>query len=66
MRFVNREDAATRLAGRLAHYRGQRPLVLGVPRGARVLARVVRRPACSRHDGALMPANAAGYWLRSS
>jgi len=29
MRFKNREDAAIQLAGRLAAYRGQHPLVLG-------------------------------------
>lgn len=33
-RFKNREEAAALLACRLAGYRGQRPLVLGVPRGA--------------------------------
>ena len=41
MRFENREDAALLLAGRLAHYRGQRPLVLGVPRGAVPMARII-------------------------
>ncbi|GAB4355023.1 MAG: phosphoribosyltransferase family protein [Immundisolibacter sp.] len=32
--FKDREDAARRLAKRLAHLRGQRPLILAVPRGA--------------------------------
>jgi predicted phosphoribosyltransferase len=41
MRFKNREDAATRLADRLAAYRGQYPLVLGVPRGAVPMARII-------------------------
>lgn len=41
MRFRNRQEAAARLADRLAHYRGQRPLVLGVPRGAVPMARTV-------------------------
>lgn len=41
MVFRNREDAATQLAKRLAVYRGQRPLVLGVPRGAVPMARVI-------------------------
>jgi predicted phosphoribosyltransferase len=41
MRFKNREEAATLLADRLAAYRGQRPLVLGVPRGAVPMARVI-------------------------
>jgi predicted phosphoribosyltransferase len=41
MRFKNRQEAATLLADRLAAYRGQRPLVLGIPRGAVPMARVI-------------------------
>lgn len=41
MHFRDREDAARQLAGKLAHYHGQRPLVLGVPRGAVPMARVI-------------------------
>lgn len=41
MRFRNREEAAARLADRLSAYRGQRPLVLGVPRGAVPMARII-------------------------
>lgn len=41
MRFQNREEAATLLADRLAAYRGERPLVLGVPRGAVPMARII-------------------------
>ena len=41
MRFKNREEAATLLADRLAGYRGQHPLVLGVPRGAVPMARII-------------------------
>ena len=41
MRFRNREEAAWLLAERLAAYRGRRPLVLGVPRGAVPMARIV-------------------------
>lgn len=41
MRFRNREEAAARLAERLSAYRGQRPLVLGVPRGAVPMARII-------------------------
>jgi predicted phosphoribosyltransferase len=41
MRFRNREQAAALLADRLAAYRGQNPLVLGVPRGAVPMARVI-------------------------
>ncbi len=41
MRFKNRDEAATQLAGRLAAYKGQNPLVLGVPRGAVPMARII-------------------------
>jgi predicted phosphoribosyltransferase len=41
MRFKNREDAAKQLAGRLAAYKGQNPLILGVPRGAVPMARTI-------------------------
>lgn len=41
MVFENRSDAADRLAERLAHYRGQHPVVLAIPRGAVPMARVV-------------------------
>lgn len=41
MRFKNREEAARQLVERLAPYRSQHPLVLGVPRGAVPMARVI-------------------------
>jgi len=41
MRFKNREEAAKQLAGRLAAYKGQKPLILGVPRGAVPMARII-------------------------
>jgi len=41
MRFRNREHAARQLADRLVAYQGQRPLVLGVPRGAVPMARII-------------------------
>jgi putative phosphoribosyl transferase len=41
VRFRNREEAASLLAERLHRYRGQRPLVLGIPRGGMPMARVV-------------------------
>jgi predicted phosphoribosyltransferase len=41
MRFRTREEAAARLADRLAEYRGRHPVVLGVPRGAVPMARVI-------------------------
>lgn len=49
MRFRNREDAATQLADRLSAYRGQQPLVLGIPRGGMPMAAVV----ADRLDGDL-------------
>lgn len=41
MRFTSREQVAAMLAERLAAYRGQHPLVLGVPRGAVPMAGLV-------------------------
>ncbi|BCS32574.1 phosphoribosyltransferase [Luteitalea sp. TBR-22] len=41
MHFLNRSEAAHLLATRLFPYRGQHPLVLGVPRGAVPMARVL-------------------------
>jgi predicted phosphoribosyltransferase len=41
MRFRDRADAAVQLAARLATYKGQNPLVLGVPRGAVPMARII-------------------------
>jgi predicted phosphoribosyltransferase len=41
MHFKNREDAANQLAGRLIAYKDQKPLILGVPRGAVPMARAI-------------------------
>ena len=41
MQFKNREEAARLLADRLTAYRGMHPLVLGVPRGAVPMARII-------------------------
>ncbi len=41
MLFANRTDAAERLATAHAHYRGDDPLILGIPRGAVPMARVI-------------------------
>jgi putative phosphoribosyl transferase len=41
VRFKNREHAATLLAARLASYKTQHPLVLGVPRGGVPMARII-------------------------
>jgi predicted phosphoribosyltransferase len=41
MRFRNREHAAQLLAERLIAYRGQHPLVLGIPRGAVPMAKII-------------------------
>jgi predicted phosphoribosyltransferase len=41
MRFKNRDEAAKQLAGRLGAYKGQNPLILGVPRGAVPMARTI-------------------------
>ena len=47
MHFRDRDDAARQLADKLAHYRGQRPLVLGVPRGAVPMAAIIAEAAFS-------------------
>jgi predicted phosphoribosyltransferase len=39
--FDDRNDAARKLAARLEHYKGQHPLVLGIPRGAVPMACLV-------------------------
>lgn len=41
MLFRDRAEAARLLAERLARYRGQRPLVLGIPRGAVPMAAII-------------------------
>lgn len=41
MRFENREAAARLLAGKLAKYRGQHPLILAIPRGAVPMGRIL-------------------------
>lgn len=41
MYFKNREEVAALLAARLAPYKGQHALVLGVPRGAVPMARII-------------------------
>ncbi|MGE3510645.1 MAG: phosphoribosyltransferase family protein, partial [Vicinamibacterales bacterium] len=41
MRFSDRDEAARLLAARLDRYRSERPLVLGVPRGAVPMARII-------------------------
>ena len=39
--FADRHDAALKLAANLAKYKGQNPLVLGIPRGAVPMARTI-------------------------
>lgn len=41
MQFRNREEAAQLLSERLEHYRGQHPLILGIPRGGVPMARII-------------------------
>ena len=41
MTFADRHDAAERLAERLAYLRGERPLVLAIPRGAVPMGRII-------------------------
>jgi len=39
--FVDRDDAATQLAGQLMVYQGKNPLVLAIPRGAVPMAKII-------------------------
>ena len=41
--FLDRKEAATRLAGKLKAYRGLNPLVLAIPRGAVPMAQIIAR-----------------------
>jgi predicted phosphoribosyltransferase len=41
MLFENREEAAEILADRLSKYRGHNPLILGIPRGAVPMAKII-------------------------
>ncbi|MCL5980598.1 phosphoribosyltransferase [Acidithiobacillus sulfuriphilus] len=41
MSFANREEAALQLARRLAPYRGKKPLILAIPRGAVPMGRII-------------------------
>ena len=41
MRFKDREHAARLLVQKLAKYQGQKPLVLGIPRGAVPMAKII-------------------------
>ena len=41
MLFLDRKDAATKLAEQLSRYRGQHPLVLAIPRGAVPMAKII-------------------------
>lgn len=43
MLFLNRDDAAHKLAARLQHYQGQNPLVLAIPRGAVPMAKTIAK-----------------------
>lgn len=43
MRYRDRTDAATQLAARLARFRGSRPLVLAIPRGAVSMGAIVAK-----------------------
>jgi len=52
--FENRADAAEKLAIALERYRGDNPLVLGIPRGAVPMARVIAERLCGESDVVLV------------
>jgi predicted phosphoribosyltransferase len=52
--FESREQAADLIALRLSQYRGRSPLVLGIPRGGVVMARIIARELEGETDVALV------------
>ena len=52
--FADRQEAAIRLAAELGKYRGLNPLVLGLPRGAVPMARVIAGKLAGEMDVALV------------
>ncbi|HEY5995181.1 MAG TPA: phosphoribosyltransferase family protein [Gallionellaceae bacterium] len=54
MRFLNRDDAADKLAEKLQTYRGQNPLVLAIPRGAVPMARILAEKLAGEVDVVLV------------
>jgi putative phosphoribosyl transferase len=52
--FDDRHDAAIRLSAELGKYRGLNPLVLGIPRGAVPMARVIAEKLAGEVDVALV------------
>jgi len=52
--FADRHEAASRLATELGKYRGLNPLVLGIPRGAVPMARVIAGKLAGEVDVALV------------
>jgi len=54
MYFKNRAAAAVGLAERLMHYRGEHPLVVGVPRGGVPMARIVADALAAELDVVLV------------
>lgn len=54
MPFTDRQEAAGLLAERLAPYRGKDPLVLGIPRGGVIMARIIADALGGQVDVALV------------
>jgi putative phosphoribosyl transferase len=52
--FENRRDAALKLVDRLARYKGKNPLVLGIPRGAVPMARLIAEQLSGEVDVVLV------------
>jgi predicted phosphoribosyltransferase len=59
--FASRFEAAQLLAKRLEHYRGQNPLVLGIPRGAVPMAQVIAESLKGELDVVLVHKLGAPY-----
>lgn len=59
--FIDRNDAASRLAERLKSYRGRNPLVLAIPRGAVPMARTIAERLDGEFDVVLVRKLRAPY-----
>lgn len=59
--FADRNEAATQLAQRLAHYQGKNPLILAIPRGAVPMAKIIAQHLGGEMDVVLVRKLRAPY-----
>ena len=59
--FYDREDAARQLAKKLERYRGKKPLILAIPRGAVCMAKIIADKLEGEYDVVLVRKLRAPY-----